>query len=166
MEKILLYWMLPLSWAAFIFYTSSMPASEQDIKPALSFLTIAETLEPVLRLFEFQYYGEVRSVEANGLLPFTEFLIRKLAHFGVYFVLALLVFFAMHQTTSLTMRGKLIFSWLLTVHFAIIDELNQSFTPERTPYYMDVVIDSVGALVALVIVWGVGWWRGRRRSTN
>lgn len=85
MKRILLYWMLPLGWAAVIFYTSSMPSSDQDIKPALSFLAIAETFEPVLRLIEFQYYGEIRSVEANGLLPFTEFLIRKLGSFRCLF---------------------------------------------------------------------------------
>ncbi|MBR7552662.1 VanZ family protein [Allobacillus sp. GCM10007491] len=164
MKRILLYWMLPLSWAAVIFYTSSMPSSEQDIKPALSFLTIAESLEPVLRLIEFQYYGEIRSVEANGLLPFTEFLIRKLTHFGVYFVLAILMFFALQKTTSMKLSISLAFAWMLTVHFAIVDELNQSFTPERTPYYFDVAIDSVGALVGLLFCGLFVWWKKRRKG--
>lgn len=162
MKRILLYWMLPLGWAAVIFYTSSMPSSDQDIKPALSFLAIAETFEPVLRLIEFQYYGEIRSVEANGLLPFTEFLIRKLAHFGVYFVLVILMFFALQKTTSLKLIFSLAFAWMLTVHFAIVDELNQSFTPERTPYYFDVAIDSVGALAGLLLCGLFVWWKERK----
>ncbi|MGM8215091.1 VanZ family protein [Bacillaceae bacterium W0354] len=152
MKKVILYWAIPFSWIGVIFFFSSQSSSEQDVKPFLSRFHFIEKLEPLLSKIQFSYYGEVRSVEVMGLERFIEFLIRKLAHFGVYFILAVLIFIAVQKTLRATMQIKLMFTFYIVVLFAIMDELNQAFTPERTPYYYDVAIDAFGALTALLCV--------------
>lgn len=138
------WWALPMSWLYVIFGLSSQSSEEQEMEPFLSTYLPLEKLEPLLNKIEFTYYDRVRSVEAMGLEPFVEFLFRKLAHFGVYFILAILIFIAVQKTLHSTSKIKIFISYLLVIHFAILDELNQSFTPDRTPYFGDIVIDAFG----------------------
>lgn len=44
-------------------------------------------------------------------------------------------------------------SWLLAAGYAAFDEFHQSFTAERTPLFQDVILDSVGALTGILIVY-------------
>jgi VanZ family protein len=70
-------------------------------------------------------------------------IMRKSAHFGVYAVLALTYVRALggwHQRRR---------AWLLAVLYAISDEFHQSFTPNRYPSALDVLIDSAGAFTGL-----------------
>ena len=45
----------------------------------------------------------------------------------------------------------LLLAWTLAVLYSATDEFHQSFTPGRTPAVTDVLIDSVGAAVALFL---------------
>ena len=44
--------------------------------------------------------------------------------------------------------------WLLAILFSITDEFHQSFVPGRHPSVVDVGIDSTGAGLALLVVYG------------
>jgi VanZ family protein len=88
---------------------------------------------------------------------FVHFLIRKLAHLTEYAVLALLVFRALKRSFRSPPAGK--FSWqtaglalLMTAAYAATDEWHQTFVPGRTPAVGDVLIDSSGGLISLLIV--------------
>src|SRR5690625_4246279 len=150
MKRIILYWAIPFLWIGVIFLFSSQSASDQDVKPFLENFSFVEKLEPFLSKIHFTYYGVERNVEAMGLEHFVEFLIRKLSHFGVYFILAVLVFFAVQKTLKSTLNINMLFSFYIVILFAIMDEWNQAFTPERTPYYFDVVIDGFGGLMGIL----------------
>ncbi len=70
-------------------------------------------------------------------------ILRKGAHFGVYAVLALTY---VHALGGWQHRRL---AFVLAVLYAISDEFHQSFTPNRFPSAMDVLIDSAGALAGL-----------------
>ncbi|WP_323741789.1 VanZ family protein [Salinibacillus xinjiangensis] len=57
---------------------------------------------------------------------------------------------AFYKTTSLPIKRMLIISIVLTICYAAFDEFHQGFTPNRTPYAGDVVIDTVGALFGAI----------------
>ncbi|MGP4073938.1 VanZ family protein [Piscibacillus sp. B03] len=147
------WWALPMSWLFVIFGLSSQSSVEQEMEPFLSTYLPLKKLEPFLNKIEFIYYDRVRSVEAMGLESFVEFLFRKLAHFGVYFILAVLIFIAVQKTLQSSIHVQILITYFLVIHFAISDELNQSFTPGRTPYYGDVVIDAFGGLVGVLCIY-------------
>jgi VanZ family protein len=88
--------------------------------------------------------------------PLLNFLLRKLAHFTVYAVLAFLFWRALPRS-----GGLCAWSWLLAVLYAISDEYHQSFVALRHPEARDVVIDACGAATALLIIWYAG-----RRAAN
>ncbi|MFD2639036.1 VanZ family protein [Piscibacillus salipiscarius] len=149
--KELKWWGLPLVWVGVIFGFSSQSADEQEMEPFLSQYLPLETLRPFLEKIEFTYYHSTRSVEVMGLEPFVEFLIRKLAHFGVYFILALLIYVAVLKILDSKRFIQIAMTYFLLIHFAISDELSQSFSPGRTPYYGDVAIDAFGGLVGIFV---------------
>ena len=73
-----------------------------------------------------------------------DLLAKKAAHFGEYFVLAILVARAIGGARSLAWR-ELAIALGITLAYAASDELHQRFVPGRTPSPWDLVIDALGA---------------------
>ncbi|WP_332629994.1 VanZ family protein [Halalkalibacter flavus] len=98
----------------------------------------------------FQYAGNEISVERLGLESFIEFLIRKGAHFGLFFLLGFLTYRAQWASgckKKLSYFGSLLFVLL----YAISDEIHQAFTPNRTPLVQDVILDFSGGLTGVTL---------------
>jgi len=91
---------------------------------------------------------------------FLHHLIRKSAHFTEYFVFCLLLYRGL--------RGGRIgwsFMWgfnafFIAAGYSVLDEIHQAFVPSRGPSAYDSLLDSTGALVAVVVLWL--WFRLRR----
>jgi VanZ family protein len=90
-----------------------------------------------------------------------DFVVRKAGHMGAFGVLAVLLWRAL---ASSAVRHALVWSWVLTVVYAASDEFHQLFTAGRHGSPLDVGIDSVGALIALVAL--VAWLRLLARRTG
>lgn len=86
-------------------------------------------------------------------------IIRKLAHFTVFGVLALLIWNCLKKY-----RFSYILAWTLTFIYAVSDEWHQSFTPGREASFKDVLIDSLGALIVLSLVFIIN--NRRKRSVR
>jgi VanZ family protein len=78
-----------------------------------------------------------------------DFYLRKFGHVIVFGILARLI--ARALTGSTMWSWKKIFAWSLvfTILYAISDEYHQSFVPGRVPAVHDVMLDSLGAWLAL-----------------
>ncbi|KAB7707371.1 VanZ family protein [Bacillus aerolatus] len=72
------------------------------------------------------------------------FLVRKATHVVVFGFLALLFTFVLR-------KKRFLFAWTLTTVYAATDEFHQSFVPGRTASIADVLLDSVGAALALFV---------------
>ncbi|SHM97044.1 VanZ family protein [Gracilibacillus kekensis] len=147
------YWLLPILWMAIIYYSSDQPYQEQDIKPFLSDYINLSFLEPYLQSITFTYNQSVVSVDQLGLAGFIEFFIRKGAHVGVFMVLCIWFYLAIRQTSKYSNhRTSSIFAFSATLLYAIFDEWHQGWTPNRTPYIGDVLLDGFGALLAVMLI--------------
>lgn len=104
-------------------------------------------------------------------------LIRKVGHFIAYFILAWLFLRALRGRSVERWRpGWALAAVLLTIGYAVFDEVAQSFLPTRTASVLDVVIDSAGAITAMVIAmvyqrvplaaWTAGWPVGTSSVSN
>ena len=105
-----------------------------------------QTSRIIRPLLEFLFPGA--SFET---IAFYHGLVRKLAHFVEYAVLGFLACRALSE--SALRRRWLIFSALLVLAIAVIDETNQSFNPERTGSPVDVLIDLSGGFAAILIAY-------------
>ena len=131
--NIIISWLLCLIWMAFIFLFSSF-TGETSGKQSGFFVGI---LQNFLSFFHVNIDRELLSL-----------LVRKAAHMFEYFVLYLLFLNATGR--SLLPRPKLI-SLFLCFLYACTDEYHQSFTPDRGPALLDVLVDTTGSLAALVL---------------
>jgi VanZ family protein len=156
-----IYWLLPIFWMGVIFYVSSQPYEDQDIKPLLENRLDLSFFEPLLGWVSFTYNGTIISVAAQGEAGFIEFLIRKGAHAAVFFLLACFFYIAIRKSTELKFKYVLVISFFAAVAYAITDEIHQGFTPNRTPYIGDVVLDAFGAFAAVILLMAIRKWKKR-----
>ncbi len=111
----------------------------------------------VLKLLSF--IMGIESVEALDAetYSFYQHMIRKLAHLTIYGVLGILTythFISWHKDRSKMMKYSIVFC----ICFAISDEVHQYFVPGRAMMLKDVMIDTVGASLGIVVIsWLVGW---------
>lgn len=91
----------------------------------------------------------------DNALGALNFLVRKTAHFVVYFVLA----FCVAQSLKFYVhRRRILFSaaWAIAAVYGIADEIHQYFVPGRVMAVSDMLINAVGAAAgAAVVVWWV-----------
>ncbi|WP_173915582.1 VanZ family protein [Halobacillus sp. Marseille-Q1614] len=145
-------WIPAFLWMGIIFYSSSTPYEAQNVQPLLQRWLDLAWLTPYISEISFTYNGQIVSAATHGTEGFVEFFIRKGAHVVVFFTLALLFYWAIVRTWNFSVQISLLSAWLLTVVYAITDELHQRLTPNRTPYFGDVVLDSTGAIAAVLFI--------------
>ncbi len=89
-------------------------------------------------------------------------ILKKAAHMVEYGILAILLWRALSRGRGTLRRAALVIAFLVSVLYAASDEYHQTFVPGRNGTPVDVGIDVVGALVALLVVGGLG--KKRRRE--
>lgn len=75
-------------------------------------------------------------------------IVRKTTHVIVFGILAILLY-----KSLFAFRYSFMLSWMITVLYAVTDEWHQSFMPGRVAAFKDVVFDSLGALIALFLIY-------------
>lgn len=142
-----IFLILTSCWITVIFSFSLQPA---DASSKMSFAIgkkILETFVPEL-LEEL----ETMSGEQIGML---HHLLRKCAHFTEYFVLGVLMFLTMCQTKF---KYKVLVGIFASGLVATVDETIQRFVPGRSGQVTDVLLDTLGAGVGILIVFVAMRW--------
>ncbi|MCX6740455.1 MAG: VanZ family protein [Candidatus Parcubacteria bacterium] len=95
------------------------------------------------------YYLSNQSLGFLGGFDLYTFIIRKIAHMFEYAVLTFLIFRILHQTEERHIYWDIFWSFVFTLLYAISDEYHQTFIYGRVGTYRDVLIDSLGIIVAV-----------------
>lgn len=88
-------------------------------------------------------------------------MIRKAAHMSEYAFLALTVFYGLYQN-KFNQKLLLPISLLISFLYACSDEFHQLFIAGRSGQFIDVLIDTSGALIMIMIIY---WWLRKKKST-
>ena len=149
-----------------IFYSSSQPYTKQDMRTEISsiFDYFPQGMIQALNWISFSYAGKLVSIEALGVGGFIEFFIRKGAHFGGFFLLALFFYaFLRHRLES--SKVCVVATLIFTVIYAAGDEFHQMLTGGRTPLIHDVCIDRVGGFFGTLLgYFMMRWYLGQKSS--
>ena len=89
------------------------------------------------------------------------FMIRKTAHMSEYAILLFFIYYGLYKT--ITYKYQLLISLLITFIYACSDEFHQLFIPGRSGQFMDVLIDTSGALIMLLIIY---LWQKRKKPNQ
>lgn len=129
-------WLPPILWIAVIFSASTDTFSATQTAPWLATVINAIAGHPV----------------SPDTFEIVQFAVRKTAHLGEYGILAALLFRALRADRV----NRWTLAWSLTavaiaILVAITDEWHQSFVPSRTASPWDVLVDTIGAILAQVL---------------
>lgn len=106
------------------------------------------TEEIVKRIPQIQ---EKEQEERELITQITEKVIRKLAHFSIYTVVGILLM-ALVSTYQIKEKNKIIISIIIGITYACSDEIHQSFIPGRSPMITDVIIDTMGVILGILLI--------------
>lgn len=145
MRGFLKYWLPVLIWMAVVFGASSDSHSSQHS---------SSIVKPLLRwLFPHMSEAEIESIHH---------FLRKCCHLAEYAILGLLVFRAFICSKS----GLPVWSWphaggalLIVFLYACSNEFHQRFVPTRTSSFIDVLIDTAGGAIGLLMAWIYHCWK-------
>jgi VanZ family protein len=103
------------------------------------------------------WMGAIFTLSAQPALPhhpdtLLDLVLKKAAHVIEYGILAVLLRRALSRGRGALSRSALVIAFLVSVLYAASDEYHQTFVPGRNGTPVDVGIDAVGALVALLVV--------------
>ena len=149
LKKTLRYLLKPLSFLpalVMMYVIYSFSAQTGEVSGTLSFETSRTLVLAYNKFLGKGYSNEILNLLITQIHP----LVRKMAHIGVYFILAITIAFPLYVYR---IRGFLLFllGGAFCVLFAFLDEYHQSFVAGRGPSLRDVGIDSIGIFSGLLV---------------
>lgn len=135
---------LLIAWMSVIFTLSAQPAKQSSgVSGGFT--------EKVCSVF-YPGFNELDQSEQNEVVANLQRPVRKAAHFTVYFILGIIssVLFVTVSRFPLFLRA--VFSLAVCILYAVSDEIHQYFVPGRSCRAFDVLIDSAGAFLAILIL--------------
>lgn len=135
MRRFITYWLPPILWAAVILIASSDVFSSSNTVGWLERIT-----------------GWLGHPLAPPAADVANHLIRKTAHLTEYGILSALAFRALRGERPRWSPRWAAGAIMLALVLASIDELHQTFVPSRSGAWQDVVLDTVGATLAQVVI--------------
>ena len=134
-RKKIIRWSLLFLWMIFIFFMSSQDGNKSTGQSNF----VAEL---------FKYFSfDIKSI----LGDIGTFIIRKTAHFCEYFILCVLFYRVLIMYFNI-IRTRII-SIVATFIYASSDEIHQFFVLGRTCAFRDVLIDTLGGIVAILVLY-------------
>lgn len=132
-------WIMTILLMAMIFFFSSRPGeiSRQDSAWFLDKTNIADQEEAL----------DTSNMQAMNLQTW----IRKTAHVIIFATLAMFIYASIYGYIYKAI-GTGILSWILSIIFAITDEIHQYFVPGRGAQIQDVIRDSKGSFLGCIIM--------------
>lgn len=130
---VLKVWWPALLWAGFIFLMSTDSFSAQHT---------ASFFDPILKWL-------VPDITRHQLMLANHY-IRKTAHFTEYFVFCVLLFRGVRGLHSGWRWRWGLTAWFIAFCYAALDEVHQAFVASREARVSDSLLDSFGALVAIL----------------
>ncbi len=128
---------LIILWMVIIFLFSSANGIESEHQSDVIIIKTAEIINK----------EKIPEENKQKLIDKYIVLVRKSAHFFLYFILGILVYLFVHKKYNTSLKTFIIMIIVCTL-YAISDEIHQLFTLERAAEVRDVFIDMGGSLLA------------------
>ena len=145
-KRVLIAILLVLAWMLFIFIMSGMDSSQSNGKSKNVTVNVITTVDKITKASK----ETVIKHQEETFIDKINLLIRKSSHAMEYLVLGFLIinlFYQMSKNSPIHYFYSLLISFL----YACTDEFHQTFVEGRTGQFIDVIIDSLGAIFGCII---------------
>jgi VanZ family protein len=153
-------WWLVLTfiWLILIYGMTEMPYFNGESTSSAIEKTIDKTETIKKKIVKTDDTAPIVSQQADPrVIHHLNVFFRKSAHIIVFGVLAILIYQSLKRSSY-----SYFIALFLTFLYAIFDEWHQSFVPERTSAFKDVLFDTFGACIALLLLYIIS--RGKTRA--
>ena len=145
-KKVLISLLLVIFWMIFIFVMSSMDADNSNSKSIDLSIDVITTVDKITKAND----EKVKSHKEESFIEKVNILIRKSSHAIEYLILGVLLLNLFYQLG----KYKFVFGLLsigISFLYACTDEYHQTFVMGRTGQFVDVIIDTAGAIIGCII---------------
>lgn len=116
----------------------------------MNFNQIKKVIPAILWAGMIFYFSSIPDLR-SGLPDIFDIILRKIAHAGEFGVLAILI----ARGLGADGKGAYLKAAVLAILYAVSDEIHQRFVPGRVASPIDVLIDSFGAILGLIIFYKI-----------
>jgi len=142
-SKTILYILL-IFWMGLIFYFSNQPALTSD---SVSNSVMAKIIDVVETIIGRDFTDiEISNIYEYGITP-----LRKCAHLFIYFILGILLYLLLKEY-NLNNKKLIILTILFSMLYACSDEIHQLFILGRSGEVRDLLIDTIGSSIGILLV--------------
>ncbi|MGM9877840.1 MAG: VanZ family protein [Bacilli bacterium] len=134
---------LIILWMGIIFIFSFKTGSEST-KQSDGFISI--TIGNIVNIFNKNLTNE----EKEKIIDIVEVPIRKLAHIIEYFILTILVSLFVNSY-KISIKNVVYITFVICILYSCSDEIHQLFVSDRSGQITDVLIDSIGISIWLIM---------------
>jgi VanZ family protein len=131
---------LLIGWMGLIFYFSHQNSGTSSNMSA-------GLIRRVLQVFIPETSGD----ELTNVIASLQFIVRKTEHLTLYLILGAFALLHFSTYNRFTLIVKLSSSLVLSVLYAVSDEYHQTYIQGRSGEIRDVIIDSVGAIIGILL---------------
>lgn len=143
--------LLIIIWMGVIFFFSNDTANESNKKSDSIIIYFAERFGS----------SNLSSKEKKEVIAKYVVMVRKTAHFLVYFILGLLIISFVKEIKIINSKTMAI-ALLICFGYACSDEFHQLFIRGRSGQLIDVMIDTSGAFLSIYLYQKIYFWRQRK----
>ena len=129
-----------LAWMGLIFFFSSQNAAGSTVSTNI-------VIDWIYKLYSSIVVNNKLTVSEFSLIIFSP--IRDLAHFSEFLVLGILAYLFINEYSN---KNVVIISCVVCLLYAISDEIHQIFVPGRVCDFKDVLIDTLGAIIGIILI--------------
>lgn len=140
--KCILCWLAVAGWMAVIFWMSAQTGNQSGGASEAIVRWLVDVFCP--------HFEKITQVRQTAILEVCHTIVRKGAHFTEYAVLAILVANALRHY-ALPQRLSWLLPVVISVVYALTDEVHQHFVPGRACRLLDVGIDTCGAIFGMCL---------------
>ena len=128
---------LSILWMGMIFYMSNQPAT----------ISATHSGNVVNFISGIPFIGGLMDYLTS--INIGEFIVRKGAHMSSYCILSVLLFLSIYEKD---LKKAMIIAFLATFLYACSDEIHQLFITGRSGEFRDVIIDSTGGIIGILLI--------------
>ena len=129
-----------------LIFSFSMQNGEES--SGLSDVIVEWIQNVIIQPFQIQNESVNQFLEEN-----LGFIVRKLAHFSIYTALGMSATGFFLTFESISQRNRFLFAGILGCVYAMTDEIHQLFSPGRSGQVTDVLLDSLGVVFGIAIIY-------------
>ena len=130
--------LLLITWMFIIFCFSAQDSNESK----------NTSNQVIIKTVEFIKQEQLSEPEKENIIEKFILPVRKSAHFFSYFILGILITLLLKDYYNITIT-TFIYALIFCFIYACTDEIHQLFVPGRAGQFLDVLIDTTGAIISI-----------------